>query len=265
MTSVERNLNPAVRTRITSLFLTVLATAALLAGGVSSASAQEGGATVSADLTYVNRYVWRGLLLTDDPVMQPSLTAGYGGLSVNLWANTDLTGVNGTPGEMNELDYTVDYSFAVGGIGVSLGAVQYTFPHTGYEPTAEIYAGATLDTFLSPSLTFYQDVDEADGYYVSLGGEYGTDLGAPGRDVSTTLGMSFSVGFASADWNDFYYGVDSSGPVDLLVSVDLTFDFGGVLSVTPSAAISKIIDSDLEDAVEDPDVTTFGITLSMAL
>lgn len=248
----------------TARLLTAIIAGVLLAGSATGGFAEEKPISVSADLALASKYVWRGLLLTDDPVLQPSLTFAHKGLSLNLWANTDLTDVNGTPGEVNEFDYTLDYSFSVEKVAISLGAIQYTFPHTAFEPTTEIYGKAGLDVLLSPTLSVYYDTDEVGGVYATLGAGHSFALGEVYKGISPSLDLSGSVGFASANWNEGYYGVDSSGLVDLLLGASLSIPFDETISVAPFVNYSVVLDSDLRDAVAEDDSVVIGATLSIA-
>lgn len=245
------------------ILLVLLATAS--AGLFSEASAEETkGPSVSADFTVASKYVWRGLVLTDDPVLQPSLTLDYKSLNLNVWGNTDLTDANGTPGEINELDYTLSYAFAVKNVNLTLGVIQYTFPHTGYEPTTEIYGTAGLDMLLSPTVNIYYDVDEVGGVYGTVGISHSFPLGEVYKGISPSLDLSGSVGYGSSNYNEGYFGVDSSGFVDLLLTAGLAIPIDEHLSVGPYVSFSQVIDSKLRDAVEDDNATFFGVTLSYA-
>ena len=250
--------------RYARLIILVLLAAASL-GLFSGAYAEETeGPSVSADVALVSKYVWRGLILTDDPVLQPSLTVFHKNLSLNIWANTDLTDINGTPGETNELDYTLDYSFSVNKVNVSLGVIQYTFPHTAFEPTTEIYGSAGLNLLLSPTLTLYYDSDEVGGLYGTLGLSHSFSLGEVYGGISPSLDLSGSIGYATSDWNEGYYGVDGSGLVDLLLTAGLSIPIDEHLSIGPFISFSQVVDSDLQDAVADDNATFFGATLSYA-
>ena len=241
----------------------ILATAIAL-GVPAGASAEEAERpSIGADIAVISKYVWRGLVLTDDPVLQPSLTVGYKGLGLNIWANTDLTDVNDTPGEINELDYTLDYSFSVKKVSMSVGVIQYTFPHTSFEPTTELFGTASLDVLLAPTVKIYWDVDEVGGVY----GTVGIGHSFPLKEVkgsSSSLDLSASLGYATSGWNEGYYGVHSSGLVDLLLTVGLPVSIDKHLSITPYISYSQLIDGDLKDAVEDDNATFFGATLSLA-
>ena len=250
--------------RTARLIITVLlATAA--AGIFSGASAEETkGPSVSADITVASKYVWRGLVLTDDPVLQPSLTVDYKSLNLNVWGNTDLTDVNGTPGETNELDYTLSYSFAVNKVNLTLGVIQYTFPHTDFEPTTEIYGSAGLDMLLSPTVSIYYDVDQVNGLYGTLGISHSFSLGEVYKGITPSLDLSGSIGYGSSNYNEGYFGVDSSGLVDLLLTATLSVPIDDHLSVGPFVSFSQVLDSDLKDAVDKDNATIFGATLSLA-
>ena len=250
--------------RTARLIITVLlATAA--AGIFSGASAEETkGPSVSADITVASKYVWRGLVLTDDPVLQPSLTVDYKSLNLNVWGNTDLTDVNGTPGETNELDYTLSYSFAVNKVNLTLGVIQYTFPHTDFEPTTEIYGSAGLDMLLSPTVSIYYDVDQVNGLYGTLGISHSFSLGEVYKGITPSLDLSGSIGYGSSNYNEGYFGVDSSGLVDLLLTATLSVPIDDHLFVGPFVSFSQVLDSDLKDAVDKDNATFFGATLSLA-
>jgi uncharacterized protein (TIGR02001 family) len=245
------------------ILLVLLATAG--AGIFPEASAEEMKVpSISADVTAASKYVWRGLILTDDPVLQPSLTVSHRNLSLNIWGNTDLTDVNGTPGETNELDYTLDYSFSVNKVNLDFGVIQYTFPHTAFDPTTEIYGSAGISVLLSPTVTVYYDSDEVGGLYGTLGISHSFSLGDVYKGISPSLELSGSIGYATGDWNEGYYGVNSSGLVDILLTAGLAIPLDEYLSIGPFISFSQVVDSDLQDAVVHDNATFFGATLSYA-
>jgi uncharacterized protein (TIGR02001 family) len=260
-----RNNGSNRRTRRSARRIALLLLAAITPGISSAGLAEETkGPAVSAGVTVASKYVWRGLRLTDDPVLQPSLTVDHKSLSLNVWGNTDLTDVNGTPGETNELDYTLSYSFSVDRADISIGVIQYTFPHTAFEPTTEIFGSVGIPVLLSPIVTVYYDSDEVGGLYGTFGVSHSFSLGDVYRGISPSLDLSGSIGYATGDWNEAYYGVNSSGLVDLLLTAGLSIPFDDHLSIRPFVSFSQVIDGDLKDAVEDDNTTFFGATLSYA-
>ena len=63
------------------------------------------GPSFTFEATPLSQYVWRGLALTNGPVLQTSGTVNYRGAHVNVFTNQDLSGVNGRRGKVGELDF----------------------------------------------------------------------------------------------------------------------------------------------------------------
>ncbi|MFC1537975.1 hypothetical protein ACFL6H_01000 [Candidatus Latescibacterota bacterium] len=237
--------------------------AAVLSISVSTLSSfAADGPEFGLDLSYVGKYVWRGVVFAEDGVFQQSLTGSMKELSVNLWGNMDLTDENGTTRQMNEWDYTVDYSSGIGyfaGLGYSVGIIGYTFPNGG-DSTTEFYIGASYDTIGSPSITIYRDVEAINGTYVLLGGGYSF----PVAEI-TSIDISGSIGFGSENMNVGLYGSPASGAglSDLLLSVSAPFSVMDIVSLTPSVIFSSILDSDGSDAYDAAGMDASNVFFSL--
>ncbi len=217
------------------------------------------------DLTYNGKYVWRGINTVDGDVFQPSATIGYDGLSFNVWGNMDLDDANGQSGDFTEYDLTLDYSWTWDTVDLSVGAIYYTFPHSSAPSTTELYAGATLDLPLSPGITVYQDVDEADGSYISLSAGHSLeDIWTPARGVSVSAAVDGSVAYGTSHYNDYYYGEDSGALTDALLSLSFPVSLGENVSLTPAVNYSSLLDEDIRDNMSDDDNLWAGITISWA-
>ena len=88
-----------------SLVVGMLATGARAQEEAAAAAGDEKPWSIDAALDYNSKYVWRGILVTDDPVLQPSITFAFKGFSLNIWANMDLTDVNDNDGEVKGSDF----------------------------------------------------------------------------------------------------------------------------------------------------------------
>ena len=201
------------------------------------------GFDISAD--YVGKYIWRGQNLQDDGAFQPSVNLTYGNLSANIWASTELSKINNNSGEVTEIDYSLDYSDTlVEGIGYSIGLINYVFPNTGLEDTTELYAGLSFDCFLSPSITWYNDIDEVNGSYLSfgVGHTFENVIGEVPADISASLG------WGSASYNDAYWGVEKSKANDLAISVAFPVELDSGWSLTPSLNYVTLISGDIKGA-----------------
>ena len=217
----------------------------------------------SIDAAYNSKYVWRGINTVNGSVFQPSVTVGYKGLSLNVWGNMDLSDVNGHSGRFTELDYTLGYGWDCGDLAFGVGAIYYRFPHTGFPDTTELYASVGVNTLLSPTLTVYQDIDEADGTYISLGVSHTfEDVWQPAENVSMSVDLSDSIGFGSSNYNDYYFGVDHSAFNNVLVTLGLPVQIGEHWTLTPSVNCSALLGHDIRHATPHDDNVWGGLTLS---
>jgi hypothetical protein len=228
---------------------------ALLVLGINSTVLCEGFIapfSLDGEVSVFSKYLWRGILLTDGPVCQPSVTVGFREVSVNVWGNSDLNDANDLAMNFTELDYTLDYTHSFSLVSVSAGAINYRFLHAGGAKTTEVYAGVGLSVPGNPSLTIYHDIDEVKGTYGALSASTGIQMGLMKMEVSG------SVGFASKDYNIRCYGYrditgKSYGPenaslTDVLLTVGFPFGIGKLMNITPSVTVSSLLNNDARDA-----------------
>jgi len=244
---------------------------------MATASLAQLESEVAVDVPVLSSYVWRGMVLNDEAVLQPGLTGSIGGFSVNAWSSMDLTDSNGASGEFTEMDWTVSYAQAFGIVELGAGVIAYTFPGVTVESeaedgtvtgeaaagTTEIFASVAVDTLLAPALTVYYDVDEIEGFYAvaSIGHSFGL-LDNVGLDLSVSLG------FGGEDYNAGYFGYEDAALNDLLLGAALAIAITENISVTPSISYMMLPDSDLEEAAEaaygEKDSVYGGVSLSCA-
>lgn len=251
--------------RVTKISVCTVLLALMSAAGVSQAEESALGIDVSAD--FYGKYIWRGQNLVDDWVFQPGVNFAYGNLSAGIWGNSDMHGDAGDnqDWEFTELDYYADYSSTVPGadwLGYSVGVIYYYFPGS-VEETTEVYWGFSVDTLLSPSVTVYHDVDEADGTYVSFG--IGHSIEQISDDLPVGVDVGLSVGWGDSDYNEFYWGsgVDSELN-DLALQVAFPVAMGS-WSVTPSINYVALLGDDVSDSNayhDDDDYLFCGVSLS---
>lgn len=233
----------------------------------------EDGIGFEATLGFSSKYIWRGQNIDDDPVFQPSISGTYRNLTAAIWGNLELTNINDKSGDFSELDYSVDYSDALpgtNGVGYSVGVIHYDFPSRAADgakapDTTELYWGLSVDLPLSPSITVYHDVDEAEGSYVSLAVGHGIEkIVELGPDVPVGAEISASLGWANGSYNKYYWGTDQSKLNDLVVSVSFPVAFGNC-TVTPSLNYVTLLSDDIRDTDvygTDSDFFIAGVGLS---
>lgn len=235
--------------------------------GIGTAQEEETaspGPDFGMDVAFVNKYVWRGMLLTDGPVFQPSATLGYKGASVNVWGNLDLDNVNDLAGEFNEIDLTLDYTHTIKEFSVSGGLIYYDFPNTDFRSTLELYVAAGVDILLQPCVTVYFDVDQAEGFYGTLGLSHSIEL--PGSDaLSWSLDLATSIGLGSSQYVDFYFGVDNAAFTDFYAEASLPVTILEQLTVTPYAGVTMVLDNALRSEMAESDNFLFGAVISWSI
>lgn len=219
-----------------------------LAGCAMIGSAQ--AADVEAELGVYSAYVWRGLIVNDEAVLQPSLTVGAGNFSINVWGNFDLTDSLGDSAQFSEIELTISYAHKVGSALFEAGVVNYMFPNLATEvpdtDTTEVYFSAAFDVILEPSVTFYYDVDVIEGHYLIFGIGHTFKI-----NEKTNLGMEATYGFGGSSYVDGYFGVDDSGPIDLGLGVFLRYSINDAVGFSAGVHYMSLMGSALKESVGD--------------
>lgn len=232
---------------------------------------------VGVDIGAFSKYIWRGYELSDDSVViQPSITVGYRGFSINMWGNldTDLDDLDpDTPdkSEFNETDLTLAYDRSFGPVDLEAGYIYYGLD--GMDDSQEVYLSIGLDIPLSPTLTAYREISHLPGWYFSFGISHSVDL-----FKGVTLDFSGSVGYYSSDDDALVEIDDNLDPTmekyrnfhDGLVSIGLTIPIGKYVTFSPMVAYSFPLSNDAENLLtstsfsDDSDFFFGGGTLSVA-
>jgi hypothetical protein len=198
--------------------------------------------SVSADTAVYTKYIWRGFKLDDDPVMQPGVYVSVYGIEASVWGSFDIDSDDGL--DSDEVDYTIGYSLSLEDyikvpVSVSGGYTYYDFPAADLN-SQEFYVGASLNTILSPSITWYHDFEDeenggGDGDYILAELSHSFPLG----DYPISLDLGSHVGY-----NNELFILGEGGDVGL--DAGLTFTLSKNCTFTPSAHYS-IPFGDLED------------------
>lgn len=202
--------------------------ASLICLGLAGLSAATAKIDWSFETSYYNKYVWRGVNLANEGVLQPSLTGSWNGWTVNFWGNYELTDENtyyGTSTGKNritEWDSTLSRSFDFEGGTANVGITHFDFPNTGGASTTELFATFTFKQSFSPYISVAYDIDETDGFYAKFGGNYGVPC-ALVKGANWNLGAW--VGYGSEKFNNFWYNNNESGMADYGLEAKMSYDF----------------------------------------
>ncbi len=200
-----------------------LAATVLAALAAAPAAALDG----SVDLSVQSAYIWRGMVLNDRPVFQPSVTVSGGGFSGSVWANVNLTADHGYEGEASEIDYWAAYTLSGKDVDWTLTYYDYTFPHTLGLSTQEVWVNATFKKVLfSPSLTAIRDVNAIKGWYFLLTGTQ--KLGLLRTRASDGLVLTLNVGHGTKEYCRGYFPeTEHESVTDYGARIDWPFKLGG--------------------------------------
>ena len=182
----------------------------------AAAAAAPAGFTLSAELDGNSCYVWRGLRLSDGAVLNPSVTAGWGATSLNLWSN--VAAERRAAPALDELDATLATSLTLAGFALRPNLLVYTY-NDGEPATGELFLEIAHP----------------------LHGPLGTFV-RRAQDVSRHLGSSYSSAGVSASlpgWHGWALAGEASAArgsaAFASVYVDPAFDRLSVLDANASA------------------------------
>ncbi|MEN8133977.1 MAG: hypothetical protein ABFS18_00385 [Thermodesulfobacteriota bacterium] len=238
------------------IMITGLTALALTTGIYGNAMAED---KPEADLTMgaYSQYVWRGFAFSDSSVvLQPSMTISHKGFAANLWGNLDTDEMGLDTTNWNETDMTVSYDGSAGMIGYGVGWIYYNVD--GGADTQELYISVSVDTILTPTLTYYTDIAHLPGSYATLG---------ISRSLAIAEGMALDLGAQvgyldnDADYSEFHDG---------LLSASMTFAINDYVSVSPELYYSFALTNEAETAIAavsydtDDSHVYGGISASMA-
>jgi hypothetical protein len=215
----------------------------------------------SADLAVFSGYLWHGMLINDEPVLQPALTLEVKDFAFGIWGNCDLTdaATDDAPA-FTEVDFSASYSFNLTQFDFSLGYSQYTYPNTFIEEeqddgtvarqdpedTRLVYATAGLsEGVVVPSLTVEYGFSHEETLYASLGLVYE-------RELAETLAVevSGSLAWGSGGYHSVNFDVDEAALSDATLGVSLIWSPTDQFSLTGSVTGSYLVSDTIADAAE---------------
>lgn len=234
----------------------------LLAQGIDSTSIDPGAALVSfgMECNGSSRYIWRGMACSDDAVVQASGWLSTGDLTFSVWANYDVTRSIGD-NHLNEIDYTIEYARSVGSFALTAGSSFYSYRgQVDVASTSELYAELSWEAAIIRPFTRHSvDIDEYSGGYF---GDAGVRVSILSRE-QVNVELETSVGWASAKFNESYFG-ESSAAIDVAtLSLSCSYLVTELVSLTPRIEISELLDRTLRTTVDKPLLVNLGLTVGV--
>ena len=249
----------------------------LMFGSVNVWAEEEDKPIASADIGVFSKYLWRGYELSDDSiVIQPSVTVGCKGFSLNLWGNLDTNLDDRDPTtsdkkEWTETDLTLAYERSLGIVGLGVGYIYYGLD--GVDDSEELYLSISLDVLLSPTLTIYREIAHLPGWYLNFGISHSFDL-----PKGMSLDLAGTVGYYYSDDDDFVEIDDNLIATtekyqnfhEGLISAGLTIPIAEYFTLSPMIAYSFPLSDEADNLLtsssfsNDSGFIFGGATLSIA-
>ena len=205
-----------------------------------------------------SRYVWRGLALSDGPVLQPSAWGSLAGFTLTPLANFAFR-EDDAPAGFNELDFTLDYNRDMFSLTVNPSFSVYIYPgQTDAPPTGELslalsYPLGPVSVFTDHSVDL---VATPGAYFGDAGLSFESDL-----TQSLAVEASANAGWGLARFNEANFEVNHAALNAAGADLALTWSLGSLFYLRPHAALSVLLDRELRAAVPNPLLITGGLAI----
>jgi len=214
--------------------------------------------TYGAEMDFNSRNVWRGLLLDDGPVGQPSAWISAFGFTFTAYSNVAMTSASGGAGlKATGLTLTYDRDWEKLKIEAALDS------YMGRQ-SSDIEAQNTMECSLGlsypagPLRIFTTHAFDVLAYRGSYFGEAGLEYK---RQVTKSAEFMISArsGWASAKFNDAYIGVNKSAFNFVGVEVSGAYYLGPRMYFRPHIEFSSITDRRLRGQLAPANIVNFGL------
>jgi len=229
---------------------------------VTALAQDDDPALIGGDLGVYSRYVWRGMIFDEKPVLQPDIWMSVHGVSMCFWGNMSLTDNDDEfEGQFNEWDVYITFPLKTFGPVSLSGELDYlSFPSPSWTAgagTAELAGHANLDVIGSPTMSLFWDVWQFHGLYGRLNLSQALDFTAGVMDISGDLGWG-------NDKHNVQSGVqDAGGLLDIQLNVEFTFNVKERIDITPGMHFSTILQQNIADAYDADDIAPTSLFFSL--
>jgi len=253
---------------------TSLALAAIALFASAALAQDEKSWSLDLGVDYSTRYMFRGVpLLGDNEVIVPHATFSVGNFNVYYYGYSgDIPAAftaSGNTAAYREDDLGADYTIALGDkVGLTLGAVSYMYSSKvtteyGFADTYELYAIASFDVALAPTVSYYRDMDAVKGGYASIGISHSFPMGSKASfDFSAAVGFDFGYNLGSGLASDLGIKKSNGDLNDLLVGVNIPIQVNDWFSVHAQVQQSIALDVLDDLGVDDETIFTGGVGFS---
>jgi len=194
-----------------------------------------------------SRYIWHGIIIADNMVLQPSAWVTVHDMTFSIWNNHTPT-VEEWRFAGDEVDLTLSYGKDWSWAGAEMGFLYYVYPgEEGSSSTGEFLGRFALSKGpVELSTTHNVDVVRYAGAY------FGEAEIAFEHELSQRLyaGLSTSIGWASPKFNQTYVGTSVGAFNVLCVGGSLQFQLSDRVYLKPHAEMYQTLHSEVAELTQ---------------
>ncbi|OGS36257.1 MAG: hypothetical protein A2293_12005 [Elusimicrobia bacterium RIFOXYB2_FULL_49_7] len=251
--------------RIVAILVTVLILTGRAYAG-ESVSCAEKTVTFGCDADFNSKYLWKGIVINDKPVIQPTLWVSALDLTLSVFGNF-IQENEASRGKFNEFDFILGYSRQFMNFTVEPSFEFYTFPNQDESPDTGMgilrvsYPAGPVNIFISHAADLVN--------YAPAGfSEAGCCADYAINDAVSASAMVY-LGAGSSKFNETYIGLAKDAVNLAGINFSVTYNAAKYFSIQPHVEIISVMDGDLRNQISDPelndssaDVSNIGINVS---
>jgi hypothetical protein len=217
--------------------------------------------TAGGELGLDSRFIWRGLALSSGPILQPAAWASAYRFSAIVWTSVLLTD-EPPHRRVRSVVPSIAYTYSWDRFKIEPGVLVYWMGD-------DVAPRTTAEAYLTGDVAFgklhlvsenYVDVKEYTGaYFGSIGPQVEIS-----RDPWTFKG-TLDLGYATADFNDAYFGVNGAALNVVEAGVEIRWDVSEHLYATLHGEGSVLLAPDLRRSVSEPALVSVGTAFGAEL
>jgi MltA-interacting protein MipA len=224
----------------------------------SQASEPPATFTYGAETDFNSGYVWRGLLLDEGPVMQPSAWVSAFGFTFTAYSNVALASASEGAG-LNSGGLILTYERDWEKLRIEAALDAYMGRQSSDIESRNTMEGSLgLSYPVGPLRIFTTHAFDVLAYRGSYFGEAGIEY-----EMQVTKSAEFTIsvrsGWASSKFNDVYIGVNKSAFNYVGAQGSLTYYLGPHMYLQPHIEFSSITDQRLRGQLSPANIFTFGL------
>jgi hypothetical protein len=213
-----------------------------------------------AEADFNSEYVWRGIVLNDRPVAQPTEWFSIHGLNFISSSNLNLTR---TPGQarVDATSLTLEYDRGWKRLILEPAVNAYLNQPSGATQNTNTMEGSLkISGLAGPVRVFTRHSFDILNYHGSYFGEAGVDY-EKSLAKKAIFDLTLRSGWASSKFNAVYIGADKAAFNFLEPEASLTYFLSPKLYLQPHCEVSRIVDRQLRLYLPNSTAINFGLAL----